>query len=116
MALIRKEPVIMREQVSGSKKCMESYFESMNIKEKELNVVARLNEQESIKKLVAGGLGISFISKKAVEDDSRAGRLLVFSLPGHPALRSLYLAYRKDYVLREHIAQFMGFLKSYYLG
>lgn len=61
--MIRREPVIMREQGSGSKKCMEAYFERMNIREKELQVVAKLNEQESIKKLVAGGFGISLFQK-----------------------------------------------------
>ena len=93
--MILHEPVIMREQGSGSKKCMEAYFESMNIREKELQVVAKLNEQESIKKLVAGGFGISFISRKAVEEDAQAGKLQIFSLPGYPAVRNLYLAYDK---------------------
>lgn len=114
--MILHEPVIMREQGSGSKKCMEAYFESMNIREKDLQVVAKLNEQESMKKLVAGGMGISFISRKAVEEDARAKKVLVFSLPGKPAVRSLYLAYRKDYVLKNYVAQFMEFLIEFYSG
>lgn len=114
LKMIREEPVILREQGSGSKKCMESYFESMGIVEKELSVIARLNDQESIKRLVAGGLGISFISEKAVEHDREEGRLLVFELPGAPAARSLYLAYRKDYVMKRHVEQFMEFLQTYY--
>lgn len=112
--MILHEPVIMREQGSGSKKCMEAYFESMNIREKELQVVAKLNEQESIKKLVAGGFGISFISRKAVEEDAQAGKLQIFSLPGYPAVRNLYLAYRKDYVLKNYVAQFMEFMIDFY--
>lgn len=112
--LILHEPVIMREQGSGSKKCMENYFESMNMKENELQIVARLNEQESIKKLVAGGMGISFISRKAVEEDCREGKVQMFSLPGRPAKRSLYLAFRKDYVLKNYVAEFMKFLVGFY--
>ena len=112
--MILHEPVIMRERGSGSKKCMEAYFESMNIREKELQVVAKLNEQESIKKLVAGGFGISFISRKAVEEDAQAGKLQIFSLPGYPAVRNLYLAYRKDYVLKNYVAQFMEFMIDFY--
>lgn len=114
LKMIQEEPVILREQGSGSKKCMESYFETMGIVEKDLQVIARLNDQESIKKLVAGGLGISFISEKAVEYDREEGRLLVFELPGAPAARSLYLAYRKDYVMKRHVEQFMEFLQTYY--
>lgn len=112
--LILHEPVIMREQGSGSKKCIEAYFESMNMKESELLVVAKLNDQESIKKLVAGGLGISFISRKAVEEDYRTGKVQMFSLPGAAAKRNLYLAYRKDYVLKNYVAQFIDFLIEFY--
>lgn len=111
---ILREPVILREQGSGSKKCMEEYFEHMGIREKELHVTARLNDQESIKKLVAGGLGISFISEKAVEQDKKEGKLLSFELPQSPAVRSLYLACRKDYMRKPHVEQFMEFLLGYY--
>ena len=111
---ILREPVILREQGSGSKKCMENYFEHVGIRERELHVTARLNDQESIKKLVAGGLGISFISEKAVEQDKKEGKLLAFELPASPAVRSLYLACRKDYMRKLHVKQFMEFLIGYY--
>lgn len=111
---ILREPVILREQGSGSKKCMENYFEHVGIRERELHVTARLNDQESIKKLVAGGLGISFISEKAVEQDKKEGKLLSFELPGSSAVRSLYLACRKDYMQKPHVEQFMEFLLGYY--
>ena len=111
---ILREPVILREQGSGSKKCMENYFEHVGIRERELHVTARLNDQESIKKLVAGGLGISFISEKAVEQDKKEGKLLAFELPGSPAVRNLYLACRKDYMRKPHVKQFMEFLVGYY--
>ena len=70
--IIFTEPVILREQGSGSKKSIETYFDKMNIDERKLQVIARLNDQESIKKLVAGGLGISFISAKAIEDTAQS--------------------------------------------
>lgn len=68
ISLLKKETIILREQGSGSKKRLESYFEQINLSEKSLNIIARLNDQESIKKLVASGLGISFISAKAITD------------------------------------------------
>lgn len=111
--IIFNEPIILREQGSGSKKSIEMYFEKMNINEEDLQIIARLNDQESIKKLVASGLGISFISEKAVEDSAKE-KLLVFKLPNYSTKRNLYFAYRKDYILQEHIVRFIKFVQDFY--
>lgn len=111
ISLLKKETIILREQGSGSKKRLESYFEQINLSEKSLNIIARLNDQESIKKLVASGLGISFISAKAITD---ADNLLTIKLPESSLTRSLYFAYHKDYILKEHISSFIKFVQNFY--
>ena len=111
ISLLKKETIILREQGSGSKKRLESYFEQINLSEKSLNIIARLNDQESIKKLVASGLGISFISAKAITD---ADNLLTMKLPENNLTRSLYFAYHKDYILKEHISSFIKFVQNFY--
>lgn len=111
ISLLKKETIILREQGSGSKKRLESYFEQINLSEKSLNIIARLNDQESIKKLVASGLGISFISAKAITD---ADSLLTIKLPENNLTRSLYFAYHKDYILKEHILSFIKFVQNFY--
>lgn len=111
ISLLKKETIILREQCSGSKKRLESYFEQINLSEKSLNIIARLNDQESIKKLVASGLGISFISAKAITD---ADNLLTIKLPENNLTRSLYFAYHKDYILKEHILSFIKFVQNFY--
>ena len=111
ISLLKKETIILREQGSGSKKRLESYFEQINLSEKSLNIIARLNDQESIKKLVASGLGISFISAKAITD---ADNLLTIKLPENNLTRSLYFAYHKDYILKEHILSFIKFVQNFY--
>lgn len=111
ISLLKKETIILREQGSGSKKRLESYFEQINLSEKSLNIIARLNDQESIKKLVASGLGISFISAKAI---TSADNLLTMKLPENNLTRSLYFAYHKDYILKEHILSFIKFVQNFY--
>ena len=111
ISLLKKETIILCEQGSGSKKRLESYFEQINLSEKSLNIIARLNDQESIKKLVASGLGISFISAKAITD---ADNLLTIKLPENNLTRSLYFAYHKDYILKEHILSFIKFVQKFY--
>lgn len=114
LAEMLAQPMILREQGSGSKKCAEAYLERMGVEESDLQVTARLNDQESIKNLVAGGMGVSIISAKAAQDFARAGRLLTFPLPGGGAERSLYLVYRPGDYLDEQARHFIRFVETYY--
>lgn len=109
-----KLPFLLREQGSGSKKCVETYFNRLGIREEELHVTARLNDQETIKNLVAGGLGISIISEKAARGWVEEGKLLAFPLPEYRVTRNLYLAYRKEFVLKETAWSFIEFVREFY--
>ena len=111
---ICREPMLLREKGSGSKKCISSYFERVGVDENDLIITARLNDQESIKNLVAGGLGISIISEKAAEDAVKAGRLLTFSLPEAGARRYLYVACRRGATMSGQTQQFVSFVKNFY--
>ena len=111
---ILREPIILREIGSGSQKAADKFMESAHIPEEEQNVVARINDQESIKNLVAGGLGVSVISEKAVQDMIENHKILSFEIPGENAARKLHLIYRKDYVLRRQVKDFVSFILKYY--
>ena len=111
---ICREPMLLREKGSGSKKCISSYFERVGVDENDLIITARLNDQESIKNLVAGGLGISIISEKAAEDAVKAGRLLTFPLPEAGARRYLYVACRRGALMSGQTQQFVSFVKNFY--
>ena len=108
-----QEPVILREEGSGSGKSAGRFLEKMGIKEEKLHVAARINDQESIKNLVAGGLGISIVSEKAVKDYVESRRLLQFSLPEEFSGREFYIVYQKNYILEECAGEFIKFLKAY---
>ena len=77
-------------------------------------MTARINDQETIKNLVAGGLGISIVSEKAVHNFVEAKRLLQFELPAHNS-RNLYIAYRKNYEVKSHIKEFVRFVRDRYV-
>ena len=62
----------------------------MGIRESELQVIARINDQEAIKNLVAQGLGISILSERAARNFCEEKRLLGFELPESAARRCLY--------------------------
>lgn len=104
-----KEPIILREEGSGSGKNAASYLERMGISEQSLNVAARVNDQEAVKNLVAGGLGVSILSEKAAERFVQEKRLLKFSLP-NAVPRDLYMAWRRGAALNSDIRDFMAFV------
>ena len=86
----------------------------MGVDENDLTITARLNDQESIKNLVAGGLGISIISEKAAEDAVKSGRLMTFRLPQGEAQRRLYVACRRGAPMSGQTQQFVTFVKHFY--
>jgi DNA-binding transcriptional LysR family regulator len=109
-----EEPVILREEGSGSLKAADTFLEKAGYSGNELRVAARTNDPETIKNLVAGGLGISLISSKAAENYSRENRVLVFSFPEISARRQFYIAAKKGSVLSETAKDFLRFLKEFY--
>lgn len=109
-----QHPVLLREVGSGSQHRINAYFEQVNISDSQLQIIARLNDQESIKNLVSGGLGIAFISEKAVQDYQDEGKLLVFDLPEASAQRNLCLVYRKKDILKSHVLQFIDAVTQTY--
>lgn len=107
-----REPLILREKGSGSKKMADNFLAHSGISEDELQIIARVNDQETIKNLVAGGMGISIISEKAAHNFLQEKRLLVFELPQAFSERSLYLIYRKNYLLPSYVKEFLGFISQ----
>lgn len=109
-----EEPVILREEGSGSLKAANTFLANAGYTENNLRVAARTNDPEAIKNLVVRGLGISMISSKAAEDYSRENRLLVFSFPEISGRRTLYIATRKHAALPERAKDFLRYLKQFY--
>ncbi len=112
--ILKSESLILREEGSGSRKFVYKLLENLHIPENSLNVTARLNDQESIKNLVANGLGISVISKAAACSPGSDQKLLVFDLPLVADSRSLYLVYHKNFILKPYVHHFMEFVINFY--
>lgn len=111
-----QEPIIMREKGSGSKKTADRFLEHMGLSDENLNIIARINDQEAIKKLVAGGLGVSIISKMAAENYISEKRILCFSLDPYTTSRNLYLIYRRNDILKPYIQRFIQFVGKRYVS
>ena len=112
--VLRNHPVILRERGSGSKKSADYFLEQTGISEEQLQVSARVNDPEAIKNLVAGGLGVSIISKRAAGNFLREKRILSFELPDSANDRDLYLVCRREQAERSPVREFVEFLARFY--
>ncbi|MDR1018697.1 MAG: LysR family transcriptional regulator [Lachnospiraceae bacterium] len=114
--MLQNEPIILRESPSNNKKFMNNYLNQLKLKETDLKITARLNDLESIKVLVVGGLGISIISKKAAENLEKEKKVLTFAIPNQSKVRTLYIAYRKDFILKAPTKAFIKFVSNFYVN
>ena len=109
--LLLQEPVVLREK--GSQKSANRYLDSLGISEEELNVVARVNDQETVKNMVATGMGISLISEIAARDMIRAKRMLKFELPDFQFQNQIYLIYRDRFGMLPAVQDVINYLQRY---
>ncbi len=111
---LKKEPIILREEGSGTRKEMEHFLSKAGIELGELKIVAQFNDPDSIKHSVSQGMGISIISKAAIEDYENFGLLLSFDLNSISMDRHLYIVTQKNAALSFVGEVFLNFIKMYY--
>ena len=109
-----EDPIIIREKGSGTKKEMDLFLERIGVSAGCLNVIARMNDLESIKKSIVNGLGISILSLRSVSDLQKTKQILVFPLGESAHKRSFYIVYSKNRILKPHVKQFIQFVRDYY--
>ncbi|MDO4952848.1 MAG: selenium metabolism-associated LysR family transcriptional regulator [Synergistaceae bacterium] len=108
-------PFVLREDGSASGRFASAILESLDLDEAKMNVTAKLNDQESIKNLVAAGVGVSIISSMAADNYIKDGLLLRFSLPSD-VKRKFYAARRKNKILSSEAEQFLHFVKTFFVN
>ncbi|GAA4295801.1 selenium metabolism-associated LysR family transcriptional regulator [Anaerocolumna aminovalerica] len=109
-----KEPIILRENGSGTLKSAERFLESKKIEGSKLNVVARINDQEIIKRSVSKGMGISIMSKKSAQDFAEEGKILMYEPIGEAIYRRLYIVFEKRKRFSRLEKSFIEFCSSFY--
>lgn len=105
-----KEPIILRE--TGSRRGADQLLDRLGMDQDNLNVVARVNDQETVKKMVAGGMGVSLISEVAAGDFLKSRRLLKFDLPKYLDTQNIYLVYPENYTPKDHAWKFIDYLRE----
>ena len=112
--LLKREPIIIREEGSGTRKEMEHFLSRAGIDIGELKIAAQFNDPDSIKHSVSQGMGISIISKAAIEDYENFGLILSFDLNGISMDRHLYVVTHKSNPLPFAGEVFLNYVKMFY--
>lgn len=108
---IKRKPLILREEGSGTRKEAEKQLKNAGISMEDLDIVASIANQETIKKSVKQGMGITVLSRLAAEDEDG---LLVFPIPGADEGRDINLVYNKNYQMTRSADRFIRIVKEVY--
>lgn len=111
---IKKEHVIMREEGSGTRKEAELQLKGAGVKFTGLDIIASIENQETIKKSVRQGMGISILSKLATADEVANGEILAFPIPNSDEGRDINLVYNKNYQMTRSAERFIKVVKEVY--
>lgn len=110
-----REPIILRERGSGTQKAADRFLESIQVSRSQLNPVAEINDLESIKQMIVGGMGVSICSRFAVEDLEAQGQAIVYPLPSD-IHRSFYITYLKSRTLKPMLKELIEYAVHFQRG
>jgi len=109
-AELADQPFLMREQGSGTRIAIERLFKS---KDTSLTVKMELGSNEAIKQAVAGGLGLSIMSRHAINTLAGGEAIVELNVQGFPLKRHWYLVTPGGKQLSVVANTFIGFLDEH---
>jgi DNA-binding transcriptional LysR family regulator len=109
---LRAEPLIVREPGSGSRQALERALETSGRGLGEMRVVAEMGSTSAIKQAVKAGVGMSIVSRRAVEDECRHGLLGCVTLKDLAITRQFYVVVHAGRSRSPLCQAFLEFLTS----
>jgi len=107
-----KEPFIIREPESGTRKVFARILEENGFREGGLQEVAEIGSTAAVKEAVKAGIGVAILSTSAVADDVNCGRLVAVAIKGQKMQRPFYLIQRKNRELSPVTSVFLDYLHT----
>jgi DNA-binding transcriptional LysR family regulator len=107
-----KEPFIMREPGSGTRKSIEQVLDRSGHWFGHLNIVAEMGSTEAVRQAIKARMGVSILSERAVDDELTAGSLKKIGIKGMSFQRAFYLILHKHRTQSPLCHAFVKFLKG----
>ena len=105
-------PFLQREKGSGTRQTFENLLEKNDSTKDEFNIVATLGSTSSVKQAVKAGLGVSVISRIAVQEELDNGMLQVIRIRNMKMKRKFHLVQLKKRTLPPQYLAFCRHLKK----
>ena len=89
---LREETLILMQEGAGVRQILEDALRRLGVRLRDLDVRLELGLQESVRRAVEAGFGVTFISRTAIEPELADGRLAEARVEGLDATREISLA------------------------
>lgn len=105
MKELSKLPFIVREQGSGTRKSTESLLAQQHHTLNQLNICATLGSSAAVKEAIKANLGVSVISRHAIQDELLGGKIKEIHIPGLTMKRHFYVVTSTKRTLPNHYSE-----------
>jgi DNA-binding transcriptional LysR family regulator len=112
LADVRSEPLIVREPGSGSREALERGLHDAGTNLEAFRVAGEIGSTQAVKQAVRAGVGITIISRRAVEDECRAGLVHCVKVRDLKLARSFYLVTHRERTRSPLAEAFVAFVES----
>ncbi|MBI9076503.1 MAG: LysR family transcriptional regulator [Desulfatibacillum sp.] len=107
-----REPFIIREQGSGTRKFFEKVLADAGMGLENLNIAAQLGSTEAVREAIKAGLGVSIFSTRAVMGDLRCGTLKSIEISDLDFRRFFYIVRHRQRTASPLCQYFCDFLTA----
>ncbi len=112
LADVKSQPLIVRERGSGSREALERALAEVGADLAGFRVAGEIGSTQAVKQAVRAGVGITLMSRRAVEDECRAGLLRCVKVADLTVARSFYVVTHRDRTRSPLARAFLGFVES----
>jgi DNA-binding transcriptional LysR family regulator len=109
---LRTEPLVLMQEGAAIRQMIDEELRELGLRLRDLNVKLELGLQESARAAVLGGLGATFISRIAIEDDLAAGTLAIARVEGLEPARDVQLARATGRAETRVAQEFVAFMRE----
>jgi DNA-binding transcriptional LysR family regulator len=109
---LRDETLIAMQEGAGVRQVVDEELRRAGLRVRELEPRLELGLQESVKSAVAGGYGVAFISRTAIEGELAAGTLAMARVAGLEPARQIYVVRAKGRPPTRAAAAFLEFARE----
>lgn len=111
-AELRAEPLIFREETSGTQRSLEALLARAGFDLGQCSPSMILGTTHALISAVEAGLGIAFVSDLAIKKSLALGLVVVVPVEGIKLRRDFYCIYRKERVVSRLLEEFIAFVEA----